>query len=336
MEIIDNSTSKCKQCKSYVKIIKYFRQRVQELEMEQQTLRDALKLEQRNWNLLQRAYRLQQRKRNTNIPTTDYLIFRNKRKELFGDVTALSPSNLIEAKTATDNEPNMSTTHIQQTYADATEPMLGLEHCSTIDACPVFLKLKQTVHSFGKITQHYDSNVSLLNDFLHLTQQHHHKEQFVFEKEEKEYRNILHHSLSKMHRFYYGSIQKDRIANRYCEINILQNKPMDVTDNDEDDDGMPSSYSLGYKFAYVGKPERPRPRDCVWIKAKYETLKFELLNNDLAPLNLEQFDQEYGKAIALLNTFHCKQKYRKIDVAIENILSLMTYCNFDTLQREFS
>eukprot|EP01083_Nonionella_stella_P077524 211760_1 len=352
---IDNSTHKCIQCTFHSKII-------EDLKMEQHKLQDALKREQRKSRNFWMVLTSNLSKRRGEIGSVNKPILcteelqENDTNELLSttDCTTNSGNSRFNITPPTDIGPRSVNTTDQ----------LSLEHCPTIQDCSVFLELKQKLHAFQQITFDSASNVSLLNDFLHLSQQHHHKEQFtfirkalrrtVFEKQEpesKEYENkMMNHTLSKIHRFYYGSIQKDRVANRYYEIQSTFKNPPIANCNDE----LYNSYNFGCAFQYARKEdnilteikekrandehiqcEKISPIDNRnWITAKYRSFKHELIRNDLESLNMQQFDHEYEKAMALLNTFHCKRKYNCIDV--QHVLSLMIYSNFDALQRAFS
>eukprot|EP01084_Bolivina_argentea_P172960 299573_1 len=68
--------------------------------------------------------------------------------------------------------------------------------------------------------------------------------------------------------------------------------------------------------------------------SKYSNLKEEMTKNAIYNLNVSQFNAELKKAKIHLNTAHCKQIYHNMD--LDKLLSLMIYCNYDSLQREFS
>eukprot|EP01084_Bolivina_argentea_P071629 130175_1 len=70
------------------------------------------------------------------------------------------------------------------------------------------------------------------------------------------------------------------------------------------------------------------------ISPKYASLKEELTGNTLAVLTIEQFNNEYGKALLHFDSEFCKRSFPSIP--FEYILSLMVYCNYTHLQYEFS
>eukprot|EP01084_Bolivina_argentea_P117287 208311_1 len=70
------------------------------------------------------------------------------------------------------------------------------------------------------------------------------------------------------------------------------------------------------------------------VYPKFITLKVELVNNNVAQITLEQFNNEYQKAKSHLFSAYCKNTY--IDITLEHILSLMIYCNYTEVQYKFS
>eukprot|EP01084_Bolivina_argentea_P237137 398636_1 len=84
------------------------------------------------------------------------------------------------------------------------------------------------------------------------------------------------------------------------------------------------------------------------VKSKYKSLKQEVTSNNTVAMTIEQFNSEYKKAALHHNSRFCKNNYANFDqyedkmlikrwrFSIENILTLMVYCNYDALQFEFS
>eukprot|EP01084_Bolivina_argentea_P142513 250367_1 len=94
-------------------------------------------------------------------------------------------------------------------------------------------------------------------------------------------------------------------------------------------------YAFGTEFVYGYDDEIVSNYDAYTpIHPKYCSLKEELISNDIYTINIEQFNNEYQKAEKHLCSYHCKEYYKHI--SIQHLLSLMMYCNFDTLQQEFS
>eukprot|EP01084_Bolivina_argentea_P006914 13064_1 len=105
-------------------------------------------------------------------------------------------------------------------------------------------------------------------------------------------------------------------------------------------------YHFGYMFNYAQHWDTPHAQ--ILIKPKYKSLKNELINNDIATINIEQFNMEYNKAHIHFNSNYCKQKYISRDfttfwsvysyfeIRVDHIFALMIYCNYDALSYEFS
>eukprot|EP01084_Bolivina_argentea_P260460 439864_1 len=114
-------------------------------------------------------------------------------------------------------------------------------------------------------------------------------------------------------------------------------------------------YSFGHLYEYGplgGEDEKefPDPKYII-TKPKYKSLKEELTSNPFAVMNINQFNNELKKT-----TIHYKSKYWReyyqhwkkttafpeqwSNLPMETILccliALMTYCNFDAIQYEFS
>eukprot|EP01084_Bolivina_argentea_P249353 417386_1 len=115
-----------------------------------------------------------------------------------------------------------------------------------------------------------------------------------------------------------------------------------------------SMYNFGLSFTYGYKGELTED-DGIKVKAKYISLKEELINNKISILTVPQFNNEYKKAKIHFNSVHCKKTfkpykktYTNIDVGfskrynvqfrflMNNILSLMVYCNYTILQCKLS
>eukprot|EP01084_Bolivina_argentea_P140692 247289_1 len=115
--------------------------------------------------------------------------------------------------------------------------------------------------------------------------------------------------------------QSDRMNVKYNQLK--------VTDNAE-------KYFFGCEFRYDGTGEENETEyNALIVSNKYSNLKEELTTNTLnAHLTIKQFNIEYIKAQKHFDSDYRKKTFQQI--CIENILSLMIYCNFDELQREFS
>eukprot|EP01084_Bolivina_argentea_P105623 189158_1 len=116
-----------------------------------------------------------------------------------------------------------------------------------------------------------------------------------------------------------------------------------VTTNKDD-----GKYSFGFKFAYGYDDEiettniieenndayTAQKTDHIHVKQKYSSLKVELTDNCISKLVMEQFIIEYKKCNIHYGSRHRKKNYPNI--FIENLLSIMIYCNYDQLQYHFS
>eukprot|EP01084_Bolivina_argentea_P014267 26657_1 len=117
------------------------------------------------------------------------------------------------------------------------------------------------------------------------------------------------------------------------------------------------SFHFGYGFHYgyhgeLSHPEEAKLLKHINISQKYTSLKEELVTNNIQVLAIEQFNNEYQKAMLRFNSYYCKRTFpsfiqykNKYDTSSivanwifkhEYILSLMVYCNYDMLQNKFS
>eukprot|EP01084_Bolivina_argentea_P167077 290034_1 len=94
-----------------------------------------------------------------------------------------------------------------------------------------------------------------------------------------------------------------------------------------------NQFHFGTAFVYEGKKQN--------VKPAYNSLKEELIQNKIYPIFIEQFNLELSKATIKFHSISNDSKYKnKLPVdekcCIPLMLSLMVYCNYDALQREFS
>eukprot|EP01084_Bolivina_argentea_P048172 88767_1 len=135
-------------------------------------------------------------------------------------------------------------------------------------------------------------------------------------------------------------IHDDRINKRY-------NHMVFESCNDEKDENM---YSFGFLFNYGYYGERD---DSLWheginVSAKYSDLKTELTCNKISRLTIEQFNNEYNKALIHYKSRYCKlhmkpckiysssENSRDYFFVMDHLISLMVYANYTGLQYEFS
>eukprot|EP01084_Bolivina_argentea_P184947 318965_1 len=94
-------------------------------------------------------------------------------------------------------------------------------------------------------------------------------------------------------------------------------------------------YSFGFKFKY-GFEEESNNTNSIEVHPKYDSLKEELLQNNICVLVIDQFNSEYKKAENHYNSQHRKSNISWTAMTIEHLFCLMIYCNYSVLQFEFS
>eukprot|EP01084_Bolivina_argentea_P236877 398238_1 len=130
-----------------------------------------------------------------------------------------------------------------------------------------------------------------------------------------------------------------------------------VADNEEKSNSFNANkdmldvYHFGYKFKYGYEHEYIHSdKEYIQVKPKYSSLKIELTSNNLQSLTIDQFNSEYLKAQVHFNSFYCKQNFspklpnvsgqtktkEMIHFDLNQVLSIMVYCNYDVLQNVFS
>eukprot|EP01084_Bolivina_argentea_P293548 504870_1 len=70
------------------------------------------------------------------------------------------------------------------------------------------------------------------------------------------------------------------------------------------------------------------------VAPKYTSLKEDMISNEITTLSIQQFANEYNKAL-IHHTSYIKRKHYPL-ISVHHLLALMFYCNFDNLQYEFS
>eukprot|EP01083_Nonionella_stella_P230714 815279_1 len=96
-------------------------------------------------------------------------------------------------------------------------------------------------------------------------------------------------------------------------------------------------FHFGVKFEYKQINEYPhydKKKNVYNICRKYKSLKYEMLNNTISTLNSNAFKHELCKAQIYHETAYRRQKYKKM--SLDQLLALMIYCNYNTLQYLFS
>eukprot|EP01083_Nonionella_stella_P127809 387163_1 len=105
-------------------------------------------------------------------------------------------------------------------------------------------------------------------------------------------------------------------------------------ENDIDSDTFHFGVKFEYKKEKNGYSHYDKNENVHRICRKYKSLKDEMLNNAVLTLNHNAFKQELSKAQMYFETAYCRQKYKKM--SLDQLLSSMIYCNYDTLQCLFS
>eukprot|EP01084_Bolivina_argentea_P176546 305484_1 len=135
-----------------------------------------------------------------------------------------------------------------------------------------------------------------------------------------------------------------RMNNRYSQLNKEYMSLESVEDKNK------NSYSFGHLFHYCqDKPKYSSvpandgqylmnpTDDCDEIELiypKHSSFKQELTDNKVCTISVIQFNTELEEARIHFHSKYRKQYYPKMDV--ECLFALMIYCNFDTIQYEFS
>eukprot|EP01084_Bolivina_argentea_P034911 64676_1 len=128
-----------------------------------------------------------------------------------------------------------------------------------------------------------------------------------------------------------------------CERRQKQHNQLIIVTDQNDKKNDDNIYSVGYNFKYDYNGEQEWNDSAIYIQPKYESLKQEIISNQIHTLCIHQFNNEYEKALIRFNTNYRKQNYRNdinmnnhCEFTVEFLLSFMFYCNYTELQCEFS
>eukprot|EP01084_Bolivina_argentea_P138368 243612_1 len=128
---------------------------------------------------------------------------------------------------------------------------------------------------------------------------------------------------------------------------------------ENEDDGYHNSYCLESETLFGTHDEEQWQWERYYIgniTPKYNNLKQEMISNHVDTITIVQFQIEYQKSEIHYNSVHCVNNirndplfwpnnystknthyyYRRRNLTIQDILSVMLYCNFTVLQYEFS
>eukprot|EP01084_Bolivina_argentea_P131072 231389_1 len=89
-------------------------------------------------------------------------------------------------------------------------------------------------------------------------------------------------------------------------------------------------YNIGFRFRYGYNDKQVVHNmnpDLITILPKYSSLKDELISNDIITISIDQFCNEYKKAEIHFRCNYSRAKFKSL-LLVENILSVMIYCNY--------
>eukprot|EP01084_Bolivina_argentea_P127886 226122_1 len=96
--------------------------------------------------------------------------------------------------------------------------------------------------------------------------------------------------------------------------------------------GKTNIFSFGKRFEYEDQNNE-------WfVKAKFKSLKDELVNNKMCSISIDIYNEEYDKCLEYMKTDYVKtmQNRNKQQLLSSYILSLLVYCNCDEYQTKWS
>eukprot|EP01083_Nonionella_stella_P268860 909198_1 len=179
-----------------------------------------------------------------------------------------------------------------------------------------------TIHCFYKHCDDLGMRTRIQNE-----EQDEHEENDVVNESIKK-RNQMVSTKRKMHETYVGSSKK------FSKFNQLSVDP-DSKDDSPDANKNDKMYCFGSEFVYDYDDEHIFHHDnYTAIIPTYNSLKEELIQNEIATVSMHQFQIQHKKANLHFNTPYCKSNFG--DIKVEHLLALMFYCNYDTLQAQFS
>eukprot|EP01083_Nonionella_stella_P291099 990551_1 len=125
-----------------------------------------------------------------------------------------------------------------------------------------------------------------------------------------------------------------RLRQRYTQLFTETDEKQDIH---KDRNKM---YHFGLTFEYEYQDEEKKFRaDVIVVKPTYSSLKEELLHNQTsvcARISIGQYHTELQKAIVHQKSAYYAQHYHEQSLPLSNILCILIYCNYDSLQFAFS
>eukprot|EP01084_Bolivina_argentea_P071628 130172_1 len=166
---------------------------------------------------------------------------------------------------------------------------------------------------------------------------------YCSDDDSKHNESLINHEISQIKTF----LDKNKTAANIAILNKRTNVKYNTIEavNSDSNDKM---YSFGFPFRYGYQGESDvdliLSNRIVSVQPKYTNLKSELVQNDIYRMTIEQYNNEYNKALVHYNSTYCKQTFKAFvdkrnnqwTLWIQHILSLMVYCNYTELQYKFS
>eukprot|EP01084_Bolivina_argentea_P134721 237539_1 len=135
--------------------------------------------------------------------------------------------------------------------------------------------------------------------------------------------------------FYKGETHYKDAYNKFITV---------IDDKQNKENKVDLMYSFGFKYYYY-KHQKHEP---FYVSAKYNSLKDEVIDNGKHFLSLFEFSESMQRAKQYMNVqryketssdkgfeYLCGIKQNSV-ISIKHLLSIVLYCNFDVMQREFS
>eukprot|EP01084_Bolivina_argentea_P036577 67644_1 len=148
---------------------------------------------------------------------------------------------------------------------------------------------------------------------------------------------------------------QSRLKNKYCVFKTLKTTKDRMHKFNQMDsllenmvETQDKKFHFGYKFVYEERKQAQKDvssssnnsgkfyikKNIIHVYPQYDTLKTELIQNEISSISIGEYKQEYKKALIYHQSTFIKVTYH--DMTIQNILSLMIYCNFTELQHKFT
>eukprot|EP01084_Bolivina_argentea_P274350 467606_1 len=159
----------------------------------------------------------------------------------------------------------------------------------------------------------------------------------IIDKRFLKIKNILIANRNKYNTVNNYSIMNNRIRNKFNQAFTEE-----IKENQQSNQQKLYHFGRRFKYGYVGEVKHSDdddqyPNDIfITVSAKFPSLKHEMISNGISEMTIEQFNMEYSKADIHYHSRFRKSRSEWRNMKTEHILSLMIYCNFDNLQREFS